>query len=60
MTFVIRWWDKTLEPTSKMWIRVHGKAQTDSKAEHTPKYVSILNRFDSSLNICIIRCEIPH
>jgi len=28
-----------------MWIRVQGKAQTDSKAEHTRKYVSILNRF---------------
>jgi hypothetical protein len=28
-----------------MWIRVQGKAQADSEAEHTRKYVSILNRF---------------
>jgi hypothetical protein len=42
-----------------MWIRVQGKAQTDSKAEHTRKYVSILNRFDEHLNIHTNRCEIP-
>jgi len=34
-----------LESISKMWIRVQGKAQIDSKAEHTWRYVSILNRF---------------
>ena len=34
-----------LEPISKRWLRVQGKAQADSKAEHTRKYVSILNRF---------------
>jgi hypothetical protein len=34
-----------IEPISKKWIRVHGKAQADSKAEHTRKYVSILNWF---------------
>jgi hypothetical protein len=28
-----------------MWIRIQGKAQIDSKAEHTRKYVSILNWF---------------
>ena len=33
--------------------------QTDSKAEHTRKYVSILNQFDELLNIHKNRCEIP-
>jgi hypothetical protein len=36
---------KLPEPISKMWIRVQGKAQTDSKAEHGRKYSSILDRF---------------
>jgi hypothetical protein len=36
-----------------------GKAQIDSKAEHTRKYVSILNRFDSLLIIHQKGCEIP-
>ena len=36
------------------------KAQTDSKAEHTRKYVSILNRVDEHLNLYKNRCEIPH
>jgi len=49
-----------IEPISKKWIRVQGKAQTDSKAEHTRKYVSILNRVDEHLNLYKNRCEIPH
>ncbi len=34
-----------MNPSQKGGLRVQGKAQTDSKAEHTRKYVSILNRF---------------
>ena len=29
-----------IEPISKMWIRVQGKARVGEKAEHTRKYVS--------------------
>ncbi len=33
-----------LEPISKMWIRVQGKARGGEKAQHTREYVSILRR----------------
>jgi hypothetical protein len=50
---------RIIEPVSRRWIRVQGKAQADSKSEHTREHVSILNRFVERLNVHDSRCEIP-
>lgn len=40
-SFIINFRDTTIEPISKRWIRVQGKAQGGEKAEHTREYVRI-------------------
>ncbi len=44
----------------KAQVLFESKARVDSKAEHTRKYVSILNWVDEHLNLYKNRCEIPH
>ena len=48
--FITKFWDTTIEVVSKPRIRFESKAQPDEKAQHTPKYVSILKRASTQLS----------